>query len=265
MVADTLPITLRTLRDQRRALLLWGIAVAAISGMYIALYPTMGATGEMEALIENMPEAMVTAFGYDQIGTAGGWMTSTVYGLIGPVLLLVFAVGNGARLAGQEEDGSLELELTAPVERQRLLAERLAALVIGIAVLVGVVAAVTFALNAAQDQGVPAVNVWAGVAGLFLLVVGFATLALAAGAITGRRSIALAVGGGVAVVAFVFDALGPTVEADWMTAVSPFSWYLGENPLLDGFDVGGLLLLAVVPVVAATAAFVVFSRRDLMV
>ena len=105
----------------------------------------------------------------------------------------------------------------------------------------------TFALNAAQDLGVPATNIWAGVAGLYLLIVGFGALALAVGAITGRRAAALAIGAGVAVVSYVLDALGPVVEADWMTALSPFSWYIAEDPLLQGFDVAGLALLATVP------------------
>lgn len=80
---------------------------------------------------------------------------------------------------------------------------------------------------------------------------------------TGRRAVALAVAAGLAVLAFVLDALGPMLEAGWMTAVSPFSWYLAENPLTEGWDPQGLALLAVVPVVSAAVAFVTFERRDL--
>ena len=266
MVAKALPVLIGVTRDQRRSLLMWSIALAAISTLYISIFPAMGATGEMQALVDSLPEAMVTAFGYDQIGTAGGYISSTVYGLLGPILLLVFAIGAGARLiAGQEEDGTLELELTAPVARRRLLTERMLALWLNVVVLVGVITLVTILLVFTLDLDVGINEVLAGSSGLLLLVLGFGTVALAAGAVTGRRAIAIGVAAGVAVLAFMFDAIGPTIGAGWMTAISPFSWYLEDSPLTQGFDLQGLALLAAVPVIAAAVALARFGRRDLLV
>lgn len=267
MAADgvALPVARGVLQAQRRSLVLWSIAVAAVSGMYVAFWPSMGGS-EMQDLVDSMPEGLVTALRYDQIGSPGGYLSSTVYGLLGPVLLLVFAIGTGARLvAGNEEDGNLELELTAPVSRRRIFSERLAVLWTDVVLLVAVVTLVVTALVAALDMDVPVDRILAGSAGLLLLVLGFGTLALAIGAATGRRAIALGTAAGLAVISFVLDAIGPTVEMEWMTAVSPFSWYLGENPLVEGFDVGGLAMLAVVPVAAAAAGWWRFDRRDLMV
>lgn len=265
MAADPTPVLTGVMREQRRSLVLWGLALAAIATLYIGIYPVMG-TADMSAMVENLPDAMVNAFGYDEIGTAAGYITSTVYGLLGPVLLLVFAIATGTRLvAGQEEDGTLELELTAPISRTQLLLERLAALWLNVAVLVVVVTVVTTVLVVTLDLDVEITNVLAGSTGLLLLVLGFATIGLAVGAITGRRTIGLGVAAGVAVAAFMLDAIGPTVDAGWMTAISPFSWYLEGRPLFTGFDLGGLALLAAVPVVAAVAAVAGFARRDLMV
>jgi ABC-2 type transport system permease protein len=221
---------------------------------------------ELESLIENLPEGVVTAMGYDRIGTAGGYLTSTVYGLLAPALLLVFAISTGARLiAGQEEDGTLELEFAAPVGRTRVLAERIAALWLDLIVLVGIVTLVTIVFVALLDMEVGITEILAGSSGLLLFVVGFGTLSLAVGAITGRRTIALGVAAGLAVLAFILDAIGPTVDAGWMTAVSPFSWYLADDPLINGFDLQGLLLLALIPILSVVAAMTRFDRRDLMV
>jgi ABC-2 type transport system permease protein len=74
------------LRHLRRSLTLWAIAVAAVAAMYISFYPSIGGT-DVEELIENLPEALVTALRYDAIATAAGYLTSTVYGLLGPILL----------------------------------------------------------------------------------------------------------------------------------------------------------------------------------
>lgn len=264
--APTMPITRGVLQAQRRSLVLWGLAVAAVAAIYVSFYPVMGDGAEMQALIDNMPEGLVTALGYDQIGTAGGYLSSTVYGLLAPILLLVFAIGTGARLvAGNEEDGSLELELTAPVARRQVFGERLVSLWADVVLLAGVVTLVVLVLVPALDMEVGAEQILAGSAGLFLLVLGFGTLALAVGAATGRRTVALGTAAGLAVVSFMLDAIGPAVDMGWMTAISPFSWYLGGSPLVEGFDVSGLLKLAVIPVATAAVGWWRFERRDLMV
>lgn len=265
MAADPLPVLSGVLREQRRSLLLWGLAVAAVTAMYVGLYPSFAQT-DLTSFTQDLPEGLVQAFGYNRINTPDGYLSSTIYGLLGPVLLLVFAIGTGARLiAGNEEDGTLELECTAPVSRTRLLAERLATLWLDVAVLVGVLTAVTVAIVVGADIDIAVSRLLATSAGMALLVLGFGTLALAVGAVTGRRGVALGVAAGLAVLAFMFDALGPSIPAEWMTAVSPFSWLLDNEPLRNGLDAGGVLRLAAVPLFAAAAAFIVFPRRDLMV
>ncbi len=262
---DLAPVFVETFRQRRRSLALWALALGAISAMYISFYPSMGGDA-MDQLVAELPEDMVTALGYDTIGTAGGWVTSTVYGLLGPALLLVYAISHGARLiAGEEESGTLELEATSPVSRSRILVERTAVLLVCIAALVGAITLVSWVLIFALGMDVPFDRLIAGSAGLLLLVVGFGGIALAVGAATGRRSLALGVAAVGAVAAFMFDALGPIVEWQWMSEVSPFYWYLGASPLIDGFDWLGLAKLGAVAVVAILGAVVTFPRRDLQV
>lgn len=263
--ADPTPVLTGVMRDQRRSLVLWSIALIAVCGIYIGVYPAIGGD-EMAAMVDGLPEGMSTALGYDQMTSAAGYLSSTVYGLLGPILLLVFAIATGTRLlAGHEEDGTLELEFTSPVSRSRVLLERTVALWLNIVALVAVLTLATIGLVTALDLDVELGNILAGSAGLLLLVIGFGTIALAVGAATGRRAIGLGVAAALAVLGFVLDALGPMVDVDWMTAVSPFSWYLAERPLETGPDASGLALLAAIPIIATAAALARFTRRDLMV
>ncbi|MGF1600070.1 MAG: ATP-binding cassette domain-containing protein [Acidimicrobiales bacterium] len=244
---------------------LWGAALAAVTTLYVSIYPVMGGE-EMAQMTEGLPEAMIEAFGYDEIGTAPGYISSTVYGLLGPILLLVFGIGLGARLiAGEEQDGTLELELTGPTSRPAVYGQRLVALVVQLAALVAVVAGVAAAIVAALDLDVSYTRLVGASVGLFLLTGAFAVIAFAFGAATGRRAAALGAAAGAAVVAFMFDAIGPTIDAGWMTAVSPFSWYKDPAPLVHGPDPLGLGLLAGLVVVAGVAGHVRFRNRDLMV
>jgi ABC-2 type transport system permease protein len=264
MRAERLPTLARVLRDHRRAFVTWLVALTAITAFYMAFWPMMGA--EMLAAIEGMPEGLMTAMGYDRIGTAAGYLEAVVYGLLGPILLLVYGIGLGVRLiAGQEEDGTLELDLTAPVARGRLYGERLAAVWL---LLVGLIVGVTLAVFVSDplfDLGLDLGNVVAASFGLLLLVGGFATLGFAAGAATGRRGLALGAVAGLAVVGYVFRGVANAAGVDALAAVSPFSWFLAPDPLAHGFDLASTLKLAAISVVAAPLGLWRFRRRDLTV
>lgn len=265
MAVETLPIARNIVRHARRSLLSWGVAMAAITAMYVSLYPSI-ADFDFDAYLEALPEGMGTALGYDQISTAAGFINSTVYALLAPIVLAVFAIGLGGRLVGGfEEEGVLELELTAPVPRSQVYLERLGALWLQITLLVLVVWAVTSAIVAGIDLDLKAANLLAGTIGLWLFLGTFGTLALAIGAASGRRGVAVAVAAGLAVAAYAFNALGNMVEAEWMVGVSPFGWYIADEPLTNGFDGGGLALLALLAIVAGLAGLRRFTTRDLMV
>lgn len=264
-MAEPMAVVTGVLRDQRRALALWAAALAAVTLVYVSFYPAVGGA-ELASMVEAMPESLSTALGYDRLGSAAGYLTSTVYGLLGPALLLVFGIGKGARLvAGLEEEGGLELELTAPVSRRQVVVERFAGLLASLVALVAVVVVVTLALRAAIDlEDVTTSGVLATALGLLLLTAAFASLAFAAGAATGRRGIALGVGAGLAVVAYVADAIGSVVaDASWLVEVSPWSWYLADDPMTAGADLVGFGLLGTLTLVSGVVAVVTFERRDL--
>lgn len=252
------------LREQRRSLLLWSIAVAAVSAIYASFYDVMDAS-EMDALIGSMPEGLVAALGYDQLGSAAGFLESTVYALLGPILLLVFGITFAARtLAGGEEDGSLELELSSAVSRRRVVLERYAVLVIQLAVAVTVLSVVVVALVVTIAMDVALSGLLAGGLGLFLLVTALSSVTFAVGAATGRRVVGLAAGAGVAVVGYVANALAPLAEdGRWLEAISPFAWFLAREPLVEGIDVVGFGALTLVAAVSLAVAVLTFERRDL--
>jgi ABC-2 type transport system permease protein len=252
------------LARRRRSILGWAVALAAVAGIYVPFYPAMGG-GELQAIVDTLPPDLISAMGYDRIGTPEGYLTSTVFGLLGPALLLVFGIGLGARtVAGEEEEGGLELAASAPVRRDVLLAGRVIALHTQIAILAAVTFVVTTVLSRAFDMGVATSGIAAASIGLNLLAIAFATVTLAAGAVSGRRAVAVTVGAGSAVAAFIADALSGIVErGDLLERVSPFSWYLAGDPVARGVDVVGYALLGAVTFVAWGTASLVFRRRDL--
>ena len=253
------------LHDRRRSLVLWSIAIVAITGVYVSFYPAMGDGADLAGLVEGMPEGLVSALGYEDLGSVAGYLHGTVFALLGPALLLVFGIGWGGRtLAGVEEDGTLELELTHPVSRAQVYLERLLALWLGIVLLTGLMVLSILALLLVLDLELAVGDLLAGSLGLLLFGLALSTVALATGAATGRRGAAVGTAAGLAVAAFVADALGPIVDGlAWLTDVSPWSWYLAGDPLLEGVDPAGFTLLAVLALAAALVGLLRYRSRDL--
>lgn len=249
------------LRDTRRSLVGWTIAVAAVAALYTVFYPTIGAE-KFEVMLDAIPD-FAEFMGLDAIISGAGYVGATVYSLLGAILTLVCAIALGGRLiAGEEEDDTLELEVSAPVARGRVYSERLAVLWLTVLSLVVAITAVVLALNYGLDLEIEPANVAAVGLGLLVFGGGLGTVAFALGAATGRRGVALAVAGSIAVIAYVFSYLSPLVGQDWMADVSPFHWYIGREPLLNGFDWPGLGLLAALALVAAVLGWPAFRRRD---
>jgi ABC-2 type transport system permease protein len=263
-MAVSVPVLAGVLREQRRSLLVWGAALFVVSAFYISFYPSIGSTPAMQEMIDSMPQGVAKALGYDKIASAPGYIGATVYGLLGPILLLVFAIGTGARLiAGEEEAGSLELELAHPIGRIKLAFERWLAVAIDLTLLVIPVVVAATLLIAVLDLDVDLNNLLAMTVGLLLFALAFGTVAFAVGAATGRRAVALGGTAALAVVSYIAHAIGPQLEGGaWMDKVSPFGWYLSGDPLINGWDLGGLALLAAVVVFAVPVALVSFASRD---
>ena len=72
---------------------------------------------------------------------------------------------------------------------------------------------------------------------LILFAAFFGALAYAAGAATGRKSLAVTIGGGGAVLGYIANGIIPQVEGlEWVQNLSPFHWLNGDNPPSADWD-----------------------------
>jgi beta-exotoxin I transport system permease protein len=252
----------KTLWDQRRSLLWWSLGLLAVVAIYVLPYRTYLDSGMLRV---NTDTPVYQALGYDN--SPAGYLQGTLFALLGPLLVAMMAVAAGARaIAGDEEAGSLELLLAHPVSRTRLLLERTGALAAAVTVLGLVIWATTVAAVAVADLGIGAGRLAATTLGLVLLALGFGTVALAAGAASGRRGLTLGVSAAVAVAAYLANTVAPQVDAlKGVEKWSPFHWYLGGDPLRTGADLGHLALLAAIPLVMVALALWRLNRRDIAV
>ena len=256
----------KALRDQRRGVIGWGIAVAAVVLMYAAFYPSIrDSAADLQSYIDNLPEAIRNVIAGEDYASPVGYLESEFFNTMGPLLLLIFAIGAGARsIAGEEEGGTLDLLLSTPVSRGHVVDTKAIAIV-GAASVLAAIAATTIALvGPVFDLSVPLADLLGACALLALLALAFGGMAFAVGAATGRRHLADGVGGGLAVVAFIVNAVGPTVGwLDPLRPLSPFRWYQDPALLTGSPGVRNVLVLGGIAVVTFGVARLTFARRDL--
>lgn len=261
MISPTLLIDL--FARYRRRLGWWLLMMICLCVIYVSFYPSVGAS--MTGMVDTLPSEMIDAFGYQEIGTARGWLASTVFGVLGSTLVLGFGISTGSSLcAGEEEAGTLELELTSPLSRSQLIAARIFALAIWIVALVAATVATSFVISQLADMDVPLGAIASAGARLVILSMLFACVAFAIGATTGRQGIATGGASALAAASFMADALAPSVGWDWLARVSPHGWYGTGEALLVGFDAPSQIPAVVIAAGCIAVAFGGFARRDVV-
>jgi len=255
---STTRITLRLRRTGTVSAAAGLIAVMAAVG---ALFPAVGHTiGKLD-----VPTGVANLLGGADYGTITGWFRSEIAEIYGPLLIAALAItGAAAATAGEEEDRILALVLAQPIRRSRLVAAKAAAialivLVIAFAVWVGLIVGV-----AAGGGGITLAHMTALAVQLGFFGLASGAVALALGAGTGRRSLAVGGAAAVAVLGWLINSFAPLVAAiAWLKYLTLFYYYAGYDPLARGVGVPGLVVLGLVALVLTAAAILAFERRDL--
>ena len=257
----------KTIWEQRRALLGWTIGITAVGVFYAAFYPAMNAP-DIAEVMENMAPELMEALGFTAIATPAGYLGSTTFGLLTPILIIVLGTWLGVRaVAGDEDAGRLDVLLAHPISRTRVAVERFGSLIVTIVIVCLVLFLALVAISGpAELSEIGTANLLA--ASLHLAVLGtfFGGLALAVGAATGSRTIASAAVGVIAVVSYFANTLAAQIDAiAWARDLSPFRYYSGGRPLVNGVQPLDLAVLVVAAISIVAIGTALFSRRDVAV
>jgi ABC-2 type transport system permease protein len=257
--------------SRRRGLTWW------VGGSFVYLFflgsafPTLADNAaDFEKMLDSYPEALRAMFNMVEgvsLSTGPGFLHMELFSLVLPLLLIVFAVGFGARaVAGEEEEGTLDLLLSGPLSRRRWLAQQFAAMA-ALTSVIGVVNYLAMLLaGAAFDMGLSPAKLAAAMLGVVLIALVFGALALAVGAVTGKRAVAIAVASAAALAAYLVFSLADVVT--WLGTVqkaSPWYYYAASAPLLNGLEWAHAGVLAALAAALPVAGGVVLDRRDLAV
>jgi ABC-2 type transport system permease protein len=258
----------KTIREQRRSLAWWALGLVAASVFTTAVYPAVkDNAASLADVVDSLPEGLRRAL----LGASGdffsptGYLQARMFSTFAPLLLLVYAIGAGSRaIAGEEEARTLDILLSLPVARRRVLLDKAAAMLAATATL-GLVLWIAIAVTGpAFEVRVGAAPLAAAVTNAVLIALVFGGIALAVGTASGRRSLATGIATAFAAGTYLVDVLALSVDGlGWLQRLSPFFYYREPNVLSAGLDAADAGVLMAVVLVALGAALLAFERRDL--
>ncbi len=260
-----------TLRGRRSVMFWFGLGGAALALLIVALYDTVSQGFDMQQYVDAMPEELLAAFGTPAEGLSGDTFPFDIY--MSSQFFLWFAlavavwglIAGCGLIAGEVENGTIDMMLAQPVRRERYILARFAGvlavlLVIALACWVGLLA------------GLAMTDVETRILGLLIACLQMALLGLAVAGVAlvisvwtlgTRRSQMVMVG--LLLAQYVMDLVSKiSADLEWLGPLSLFHYFDSAKIVRTGSADGvAIVVLVGVALIGVVAATMVFARRDM--
>ena len=262
------PVIRWTLWQRRWSIFWWAMGITAFILINMIFYPTFrDQASELEKTFSQLSEGTKALFSdTGEFFSPVGYLSSQAFYLMMPLLVGVLAITSGASLIGREErEGTLELLLSRPVSRAKLIFSK-AFVGIVIVALIGLIGTlVTMIMAKIVDVAVPLPNI---------LLTGLAAtaLALSFGAVAftittlgrGARVASMGVATLIALLGYILVSLAGTVDwLRWPAKAFPYNYYHPAEILRGSYDWVNMLFIGGLIIACGLISWLAFRRRDI--
>jgi len=248
-------------------ILAWGLSLALLGAFLVPFYDTVASQKEqLMGLLQGYPPELWALFGdASTMFTPEGYLTIEFFSYM-PLIVGIYAILVGSDLlAGDEENGTLDLVLAHPVSRAALFFGRLLAFAVATAAILGIVwlgfliAMNWSTLNVDWDKmALPFLS-------LLAVLLFFGTLALLLSMVLPSRRAAAMVAGILLVASFFIISLARIDKRlETVARFSPLNYYQ-SGEAIKGLNGGWFLGLVACSLVFTILAWWCFERRDIRV
>lgn len=256
---------IKTLYDHRLSTLFWFIGLFLTVIMYVSMFPSIAQTDEFAQAMASMPEAFQSLFGdLSLISTPEGYLQTELFSLMLPLVFVIAGIVlSGSILHKEESTGTLELLLSRPMSRTRIVLEKVAAmLVLLLIIALGAVAGLLVGMGMVEFP-MSIVNFASAVATSYALGLVFSLLSLCLSALKPNRGVAVGVPAALLVMSFIVTSFADSVELlEKIKNLSPFEYHQTMTILHGGMEWLDLLILLSMGAALLAISIISFNRRD---
>lgn len=257
----------RALKDLRWTIAWYAGGIAIYMLVMTAFFPTVRDNAEQfQSMMQAYPEVFMEAFRVTDFTTLSGFIGAEIFSALWPIIAAIFVILTGAATVALEvERGTIELWLSVPERRSRLLLAKVAALLIGILLLVVATLVSLAAGVAAIGEAVPVAGFLAMGVVLIAFEAAIGGYAVLFSVFFSERGKAAGLAAAVTLAFYIASIVAGLSERwSWLEHVTIFTAFQpqralesGRVPLLDT-----LVLLAIGAACTAAAALA-FERRSI--
>jgi putative exporter of polyketide antibiotics len=239
--------------DQQRVwIVAWALGLAVLAGFLTSITKTIVdafGNSDIPMLRAYFERAGINAYA-DFVGVI--WFSTLL------LLISLFVAVQVNGWAADDAEGRLEMILSAPVSRARVVVERIAAVVLACAVVVAASSLAVYLTATSTGISLPAGRfVFASAA---VLPVAYAFSGIGHALVGWRPRVAVGILGALAVVGYFAQQFSPILQwPDWVTNISLYALY--GTPMSKD-DWGGIATLIAIGLGGTAVALVVMRRRD---
>jgi ABC-2 type transport system permease protein len=249
-------------------MLLWGFGIGLLGFVLTIVIPNIAALRQFQTLMTTMP-ALVRALGMEdaaEIATPEGFISAGYFGRI-LLILAVYTVFAGLSVTVDEEDqGIMDVLLSLPLPRWRIVLEKFAAHVLMLIVIISMgflglyLSGLTSPIQVDTEKlAISSVNVLPSA----LLMLSFTMFV---GTLFRRKSQATAVAASLIIGSYVIEFTGSLASDSLIASFRPlsfFTYYDNAHVMRNGLNAGGVVLLLGLTVIFVIASVWAFQRRDI--
>ena len=266
-----------TLRLSRWAIVGWISFLVLYSFLIIWIYPVLAENEGMALYVQSMPEEVLATIGLtpeivDELFAEGGfsfegWL-ATEYLAWWPIMVGIYAFMFCSGIVAREaERGTMELLLSQPVSRSRIVSSKLLGFLVIIAMIIaGSLIGIILSLPLV-DVGLDLWRVFLVLAQAGMLVGVIATYSTLVSSLVMDPRKAMTISGGLMAFSYILNLLAPALSGmDWILRFSLFSYFKPFEILLHGnFSLQTVVVYLILIIVFFAASLIVVERRKAVV
>ena len=252
-------------RKRVRGSLAFAAGNALLTGLYVWMFPTITGSVDLDEYVEAWPPALREAFGVTSLGSIEGFLAAELYAFVWVILLgLYLAYAAASLIAGEVERDRMDMLLSLPISRARLVVEAFASLLVPVLILNAITPVVVFVAVSMIGESLSTVDLLAVHVFSIPYLLTTAGIGLACSTYFDRASVAQRVAMATVFGLFLVDSVVTNTDFAALGAASPSRYYDPSAILVEGdYGLVGFVILVVAAVALVGGSVAWFSRKDI--
>lgn len=259
-----------TMRYTWKMTLLWGVGFASMMILTLQLSPVLNGL-QLVDLFASLPPWMMAATGVTDINVLASIEGLIAVGIFGKLALMfaAYPVVMGLKVTTSEEDnGTMDMMLSLPLPRWRVIFEKVLAYTLNIIILMSLTVGGLYLGQLGVSIEIDINKLTLVTISVIPVMIFLLALTTFTGAVFSRRQQVLTIITGYIIFSFAIQSLGPLVDAPWMNAIESFAiftYYNVESTLLNGVTISHVALMLGLAIALVGGSFINFERRDIAI